>query len=245
MAHFLACILLVLTLSLAMNLVWILGFRTFDGFLLSSSRPQISSVDFPIPNFTSSDNISVQTRFPINQIDPVPPYGTQFSDPWSYFHTVKYCHHYPDIMCYLRNQRGFSHGDKYAWTLFASTDGSGLGALRVGFPPRLNYLDNDAHTLEPAADGLSYHGDAGALNGITVYLTSSAPSIRFQPGNSKVFVRNVPYDRWGQNLYVDFNGDPNRAYFFFLYREVHWAHDPIPPESPHSNDPDEGRHDDL
>lgn len=229
-----------------MNFLWFFNspiFYTRFPQLASSVSPNSTALAFPplpVGNFSAS-----MTRFPINQIDPVAPYGDNFQNPWDYFHTVKYCHHYPDIMCYLRNQMGFSAGDKYAWTISAHTDSSGLGALRVRFPPRLNYLDNDAVTQEPAADGLSVHGDSGALNGITVYLACSSASLRFQPGNGVVFVRNVPYDRWHQSLYVDFNGDPNRSYVFFLARQVHWAHDPIPPESPHSNDPEEGRHDDL
>jgi len=241
MALPLVFILWLLLLSICINLLLIFGSRTSVGSQIHS---------FPLPtsdsfNLSFSDTVKVATRFPVNQIDPVAPYGDRWSDPWGYFHTVKYCHNYPDIMCYLRHDNGISQGDKYAWTLYSDTDHSGLGAVRIRFPPRYNSLDNNAVTNAPDLDGLSRFGDDGALDGLTVYLASSSSTLRFQPGNTPQFIRNVPYDRWASSLYVDFNGEPDRTYVIFLARQIHWAHTPVPSESPHTHDPDEGRHDDL
>lgn len=173
---------------------------------------------------------------PIGQTDP-PNYTGEIKvdDPFLFVNHVKYCHNYPDIMCYQRDGNGWTIGDAMAWTVTSCSDSSGLGAVRIMFPYSVDYQSNDQ------VNGLFHERNRGQISGCHVALTAFNGFVRFHPGATIDFYAFVPFERWIGSLYVDFNAPPNNCYAFAFRRSVIWVGSP-PPYVPPENDP---HHDEL
>jgi len=161
-------------------------------------------------------------RMPIRQVDPElgphvggldPPIWKQMD---SYYNNIKYCHHYPDIMCYVRSGNGFSPGDAGIWLLSSETDKSGLGAVRVRFPPVLDELDLD---FQPQ-NGWFHPSCSHPVSGVRVILTAFSPVVRFGVDAHLLYVGDVPKSQWFNDLYVEYSGEPHTRHYFALKRNA-------------------------
>lgn len=178
-----------------------------------------------------SFQFSFAIRMPLGQIDP---FGEGFlinEGPQPFWDHVRYCHNYPDIMCYTRHGNGDDTiGDKAFWTLASCTDSSGLGAVEVRFPRRRDILENGPDGFA-AVNGLYHPRNNGRVVGSGVTLFAAEPSIRFHPGDLSLFLYNVPFARWPFNIYVTFSGPPDRCFHFSLARSVYWQGQDPPSET--------------
>lgn len=168
---------------------------------------------------------------PIGQLDP-PGEGSLINEgPASFWDYVRYCHNYPDIMCYVRHGNGDdTRGDKSLWTVYSCTDHSGLGAVAVLFPRERDILENGADGFG-AVNGLHHPRNVHRVLGANVLLFAAEPTIRFHPGSVSLFSSNVPFSRWPFGLYVTFSGPPDFCALFALRRTVYWTGEDPPPES--------------
>lgn len=194
--------------------------------------------------FNGSHLISTSSiRFPINQYTPANhiDYGDSYESLKEYLIAARYCHHYPDIMCYTRHGNGWTAGDEGLWLIISSSDSSGLGSLTVDFPSRWDGLAVGGQTTD---NGLRSPNAFRTPIGVTVFITSFSATLRFQPLGHLIFIADVPMDRWDQALYVSYSADPDRAHWFAVYRRVVYFNDPNNPRRPGDPAP-EHEHDEL
>lgn len=179
---------------------------------------------------------SAGVRLPINQRDPDDKIRLITGDPYYFINVVKYCHHYPDLMCYPRIYNGYTSGDESAWTVSSCSDSSGLGSVRIRFPSR-----EDSET-DHNWNGLFHDSNRDRVVGMHVVITSFNPYVRFHPGATGVFYAAVPFSRWSQDLFIDFSGPRDYCFKFVFQRFVVWSGDPPPYVPPENED---GHHDEL
>jgi len=176
-------------------------------------------------------------RLPLNQKDPDSKIRLITGDPYYFVNVVKYCHNYPDIMCYPRIYNEWTRGDEAAWTVTTCTDASGLGSVSIRFPAREDPEAGYNH------NGLYSSNLVGNVVGMHVLVTAlSNGAIRFHPGGTIVFYAAVPFSRWSQGLFVEFSGPPNACHGIVFQRFVVWGGDPPPYVPPENED---GHHDEL
>jgi len=175
-------------------------------------------------------------RLPLNQVDPSDKIHLITGDPYYFLNIVKYCHHYPDIMCYPRMYEKWVDGDEAAWTVSSCSDSSGLGSVHIRFPER---EDSEANHYW---NGIYVDGLRENLVGMHVMITSFNGWVRFHPGATISFFAAVPFDRWPQGLFVEFSGPPNICPYFVFMRKIVWRGDPPPYVPPENQD---GHHDEL
>jgi len=156
-------------------------------------------------------------------------------DPFLFVNSIKYCHNYPDFMCYVRTGNGWTAGDEMAWTITSCSDESGLGAVRIRFPVAADSQSNGE------TNGLFNELNNGKVAGSHVVVTAFNGFVRFHPGATIDFYAFVPFERWAGSLYVDFSAPPGACYAFAFRRMVIWSGQP-PPYIPPENDP---HHDEL
>jgi len=186
-------------------------------------------------------------HMPINQVDP--PTHTDYRSTGGpveqlmrFVTTIRYCHNYPDIMCYERPGNGFTGGDEGVWLISSNTDASGLGTVHVQFPPVINSLRFYDDLL---VDGLWYPQTSYTVTGLRVFLTSFSPDVRIGKEGHLTFIDDVPMQRWGLGVFIPFSGHPNAVHHFALRRVTIPGHAPPPPyEGPHQPGEVEP-HDDL
>lgn len=172
---------------------------------------------------------------PLNQIDPPNKISLITGDPYYFVNKVKYCHNYPDLVCYDRSQNGQTGGDQYALTVTSCTDSSGLGSVRVLFPKRRD--SENSHDV----NGLYHPDNFDRVLGSHVILTSFNGYVRFHPGATIDFYAFVPFQRFPGGLYVEFSGPPSTCLVFVFIRRIVWIGDPPPYVPPENQD----RHDEL
>lgn len=159
-------------------------------------------------------------RMPISQVDPeVMPPITGFDPPiWvqtgQHYANTKYCHHYPDIMCYRRDGNGFTPGDAGLWLLSSETDRSGLGSIRVRFPQPVDVFDD----VGQPNNGWFHPDCSHPVAGVRVFLTSFSPGVRFGSNAHLLYVGDIPMARWSEDLYVEYDGKPLTRHYFALRR---------------------------
>jgi len=164
-------------------------------------------------------------RVPIHQVSPPNKIHLITGAPYSFVNTVKYCHNYPDIVCYERPGNGFTSGDETALTFISQTDAAGLGSLHIMFPRRSDAQNNDADG-KPDVNGLFHCYNYKHIFGIQVLVTAFHPSVRFRDGLNLLYVEDVPKSRWSQDLFVDFSGLPYTDFVFAVVRTIIWESPP-------------------
>lgn len=162
---------------------------------------------------------------PIHQLNLLPKSFLISSDPYKFLNTVKYCHSYPDIVCYERPGNGWTTGDESALTFQSQTDGSGLGSLQIKFFRRQDSLNNDANG-KPDVNGLFHCYNYKHIFGIQVLVTAFDPSVRFRDGLNLLYTEAVPKSHWVQDLFIDFSGVLHTNFAFAVARVVIWEPPP-------------------
>jgi len=181
-------------------------------------------------------SFATAVRMPIGQVDPVDKIHLINYDPFSFVNTVKYCHHYPDIMCYERGGNARVSGDEAAWTFVSCADASGLGALLVRFPALRD--TEDANMV----NGIYHPINFPDLVGSHVAVSSMNGYVRFHPGGTIDFSINVPAIRFASGVIIEFSGPPSSCFAFNVYRGLFWKGQPVPVVPPENQPPG---HDDL
>jgi hypothetical protein len=166
-------------------------------------------------------------RMPIGQTWPINKIGLITRDPYQFVNTVKYCHNYPDIMCYERGGNGYTPGDEAFWSIQSCTDFSGLGAVEILFPHRRDSENLDDHG-RPNCNGLCHDLNTNRVLGASVLLFSAEPSVRFHPGHLSLYAHTVPYSYWHLGHFVEFSGPPNGCFIFVFRRDIYWSGQPPP-----------------
>jgi len=190
-----------------------------------------------IPLFLAlAASFSSAERMPIGQVDSFNKIHLINGDPYSFVNTVKYCHNYPDIMCYERGGNARVLGDEGLWTFRSCTDLSGLGALYVRFP---NYRDTEDANM---VNGIYHPINVNDLVGAHVAVGCMNGFVRFHPGATIDFSVNVPAARFLFGTIVKFSGPPDKCFAFSVYRGLYWRGQQIPPVPPEN---EEHGHDDL
>jgi len=182
-------------------------------------------------------------RFPINQYLPSShiDFGDSYQSLLDYVVQARYYRYYPDIMGYERHGNGYTGGDDGLWLILADADASGLGSMTVDFPGRWDGLAIKGTTTD---NGLLSPHLQYPIIGITVFITSFSPELRFQPSNHVTYVVDVPCDRWDHALYVDFAANPLKQHWFAVHRRVVHINDANNPNRQHDPVPDHV-HDEL
>lgn len=192
---------------------------------------------FLLPVFTA-------VRVPLNQVSPATKVHLITGDAFSFLNTVKYCHNYPDIVCYERTSNGWTTGDESALTFTSDTDWSGLGSLQIQFPRRHDSQNNEANG-SPSVNGLFHCYNYKHIFGIRVIVTSFDPSVRFRDGTHLLYVEIVPKSRWNLDLFIDFSGIPDEPVAFAVVRSMVWSSAPTYQDCLPGDPTGESVHDEL
>lgn len=188
-------------------------------------------VFLPLLFFLCALPFSSCVRMPLDQMDPevillesgTPPLLWKRME--QYHAATKYCHHYPDIMCYGRNGNGYSEGDSGLWMLSSVTNSAGFGSIRIRFPQPYDTLDVDGEPLNGWFHPLCSHPVAG----VRVLLTSFSPDVRIGPEGVLMFRVDMPMGLWSQDLYVEYYGLPKIRHRFAMTRRAIFADSTPPP----------------
>lgn len=191
------------------------------------SFPLITAFHFPSIVLLLVLALPAFARIPRNQMDPPSKIGLMTDDPYFWINWVKYCHNYPDFMCYQRPGNGWTTGDEAYWSISSCSDEYGLGTVRILFPDF--HDEQNLENGEPQLNGVYHPTLEHLVLGAHVSLFTWEPTLRFQPGYNSHFQYSVPIEQWHMGLFVDFSGPPLVCFDFMLKRTIVWSKYPGSP----------------